>query len=85
MTLLVACGLTREAAIIKGIGRIPVVGGGQAERLENRLEDTITEYASEGWAFQAILSCGVAGALDPGLRAGDVVMIKVSGFCGQPP
>ncbi|MEG3178069.1 phosphorylase [Sphingomonas sp. RB3P16] len=74
MSLLVACGLTREAAIIKRAGFIPVVGGGNAAALENRLEDTITEYASEGWQFDAVLSCGVAGALDPTLRAGDVLV-----------
>ena len=74
MTILVACGLRREAAIIKRVGVIPVVGGGSSERLENQLEDRITEYASEGWQFDAVLSCGVAGALDPALRAGNVVI-----------
>ncbi len=72
--MLVACGLVREAQIIKRVGVIPCVGGGQAAGLENTLEDIITAFASEGYAFSALLSCGVAGALDPALRAGDVVV-----------
>lgn len=77
MSVLVACGLTREAKIIARDGVVVVVGGGIADRLENALEDILSEYASEGWRFSAILSCGVAGALDPRLRAGDVVVGSV--------
>ena len=74
MTLLVACGLKREARIIKRVGVVAVAGGGVAATLENRLEDAIAVKAAEGRAFAALLSCGIAGALDPGLRAGDVVV-----------
>ncbi len=85
MTLLVACGLQREAAIIKRVGVIPVAGGGCAQALENKLEDTITEYASTGWHFGAVLSCGVAGALDPKLRPGDVVIGSLFSGEGRSP
>jgi nucleoside phosphorylase len=67
VTILVACGLTREAAIIARPGFVVVAGGGDAVRLERELE------AAAGGAL-LILSCGVAGALDPALRAGDVVV-----------
>jgi adenosylhomocysteine nucleosidase len=77
VTLLVACGLQREAAIIARAGVVVVAGGGDAARLERELEAAI------GGAT-AVLSCGVAGALDPGLRAGDVVIgdLNPSSFPG---
>lgn len=67
MTLLVACGLQREAAIITRPGWVVVAGGGDAVRLERELEAAVG-------GVSAVLSCGVAGALDPGLKAGDVVV-----------
>lgn len=67
MTLLVACGLRREARIIARTGVTVVAGGGDAARLERALEAAVG-------AATAVLSCGVAGALDPWLRAGDVVV-----------
>lgn len=70
MTILVACGLTREAGIIRRTGVIPVAGGGDPQRLEDALEDAITCFGP----FSAIVSSGIAGALDPGLRSGAVVI-----------
>jgi hopanoid-associated phosphorylase len=70
VTLLVACGLTREAKIIRGIGVIPVAGGGDPQRLEDLLEDSITTLGP----FSGIVSSGIAGALDPALTPGDVVI-----------
>lgn len=67
MSLLVACGLHREAAIIARPGVVVVAGGGDSARLERELE-----AAAAGAA--AVLSCGVAGALDPASRAGDIVV-----------
>ena len=67
MSVLVACGLVREAAIIARPGFVVVAGGGDSARLERELE------AAVGGA-SVVLSCGVAGALDPALRAGDVVV-----------
>ena len=73
MTLLVACGLQREAAIIARPGWVVVAGGGDAARLERELEAAV-----ERGGVRAVLSCGVAGALDPGLKAGDVVVGELS-------
>ena len=69
MTILVACGLQREAAIIARPGWTVVAGGGDAARLERELEATVARGG-----VTALLSCGVAGALDPALKAGDVVV-----------
>lgn len=70
MTLIVACGLKREARIIEGAGRdvVAVVGGGTAARLERNLDDQIEMFPG------IVLSCGIAGALIPSLRPGDVVI-----------
>ncbi|WP_404368127.1 phosphorylase [Sphingomonas sp. MMS24-J45] len=69
MTILVACGLQREAAIIARPGWTVVAGGGDAVRLERELEAAVARGG-----VSAVLSCGVAGALDPALKAGDVVV-----------
>ena len=70
MTLIFACGLKREARIIEraGVGAVVVVGGGVSDRLERDLEACVRQRPG------VILSCGVAGALDPLLRPGDVVI-----------
>ncbi|WP_242146131.1 phosphorylase [Sphingomonas sp. BAUL-RG-20F-R05-02] len=70
MTLLVACGLTREAGIIRRVGVIPLAGGGDPARLEALLEDAIATFGP----FSGVVSSGVAGGLDPALRPGDVVI-----------
>ncbi|WP_066650048.1 MULTISPECIES: phosphorylase family protein [Sphingomonas] len=67
MTILIACGLQREAAILSREGVRAIPGGGDAARLEAALE-----AAAPGAAM--LLSCGIAGALDPALKAGDVVL-----------
>jgi nucleoside phosphorylase len=67
VTILVACGLQREARIIARPGLTVVAGGGDAARLEGALE-----AAAAG--ATAVLSSGLAGALDPTLKAGDVVI-----------
>ncbi len=65
--MLVACGLVREAAILARPGFVVVAGGGDSARLERELEAAVGGAA-------LVLSCGVAGALDPTLRTGDVVV-----------
>ncbi|WP_374148121.1 phosphorylase [Sphingomonas sp. 28-63-12] len=65
--ILVACGLQREAKIIGCKGVIAVAGGGDAGRLEAMLE------AQAAGAIM-IVSSGIAGALDPMLVVGDVVI-----------
>lgn len=74
MTLLVACGLVREARIFTGPDVVAVAGGGDAERLEAALERAI---AAGG--VTAMLSSGIAGALDPALAPGDVVIGTLAG------
>lgn len=65
--ILIATGLSREARIIAGPGVAVIAGGGDLARLERDIE------AAVGNA-RAILSSGLAGALDPALRAGDIVV-----------
>jgi adenosylhomocysteine nucleosidase len=70
VTLIIACGLKREARIFDRPGRdiFVVIGGGQAARLERDLYDQADRFPG------IILSCGIAGALAPTLRPGDVVI-----------
>lgn len=69
MTALVACGLKREAAVIGQCwpGAVIVPGGGDGERLERDLE-------ARAGVTSMLYSIGIAGALDPALRPGDVVI-----------
>ena len=64
--ILIACGLVREAKLLSGPGIACVPGGGDAAWLEAALEASAAEASM-------ILSCGIAGALDPALKVGDVV------------
>lgn len=65
--VVVATGTKREAAVLRGSGWTVVAGGGDATDLRNRLREA--EAGTE-----AILSFGMAGALDPRLRVGDWVV-----------
>jgi nucleoside phosphorylase len=67
VTILIATGLRREARLMGGPGVTVIAGGGDAARLERELE-MLAGSAS------AILSSGLAGALDPSLKVGDVVI-----------
>ena len=67
MTILVATGLHKEAGILRRPGIVVVAGGGDGARLERELEAAAKDAT-------AILSCGLAGALAPGLEAGDLVL-----------
>ena len=71
MTVLVACGLAREARILAGPGVVAVAGGGDAGRLEAGLE----AYAGKA---RVLLSSGLCGALDPALRVGDLVVGRLA-------
>lgn len=70
MTLIVACGLKREARIFTGPDRDirAVIGGGDAARLDQDLAEMAGKFPG------IILSCGIAGALAPSLQPGDVVI-----------
>ena len=69
MTLLIATGLLREARIISAPGIVAIAGGGDGTRLERDLEQAIRAQP-----VRAILSSGLAGALDPSLQIGDVIV-----------
>lgn len=71
MTILIATGLRREARLMAGPGVMVIAGGGDAARLERELE-MLAGSAS------AILSSGLAGALDPSLKIGDVVIGSIA-------
>jgi|SRR5437016_4062365 len=61
-------GLTREARVVAHPEVLPVVGGGDAEALESRIESAVTKGG------RRILSIGICGALCPELQVGDVVI-----------
>lgn len=79
MTLIVACGLGREAAIVRKAcpDASVIVGGGDGERLEREIE----RQADSGPGL--ILSFGLAGALSPDLRPGDLVIDGDPATVGQ--
>ncbi|GAC1403594.1 MAG: phosphorylase [Novosphingobium sp.] len=70
MTLLVVCGLIREARLVRQL--VPIgdilIGGGQPERLRAELIRRARHHRG------AILSAGIAGALDPELVPGDIMI-----------
>ena len=66
--ILAATGLQREAKIIARPGLVAVSCGGHGALLEAALEAQIARERPRG-----VMSVGIAGALDPGLRVGDVV------------
>jgi nucleoside phosphorylase len=68
MTILIATGMKREAAMLAREGVIVVVGGLDPARLEAELEAGVAAGA------RAILSMGLAGALAPMLKPGDWVV-----------
>ena len=70
MTLIVACGLQREARVIAAAtpSAIIVAGGGDEARLARQLHDAARSLPA------IILSSGLAGALDPLLRPGEIVL-----------
>jgi hopanoid-associated phosphorylase len=67
MSILAVVGVAREARIARRAGLVPVIGGGDSHLLAERLEE-----AAKG--ATAVISFGIAGALAPLLRAGDVVI-----------
>ncbi len=66
MTLLAVVGMRAEAALLPAAARV-VVSGGDPARLRALL-------AAVGPDVTAVLSFGIAGGLDPGLRCGDLVV-----------
>jgi hopanoid-associated phosphorylase len=66
--ILAAVGMLREAKIVRRPGVRPIAGGARAELLARRLE---AAYSPD---VTGVVSIGLCGALDPGLRVGDLVI-----------
>jgi len=64
--IIAVCGMEREARIAAGADIVTVVGGSSG-RLRERLESALA-------GARGIISIGIAGALAPQLRPGDVVV-----------
>nr|WP_218036756.1 phosphorylase [Sphingobium sp. EM0848] len=77
--MIVACGLKREARLLDRPGRdlFVVAGGGDSARLEQELDDRAKAFPA------IILSCGIAGALAPSLRSGDLVVDGDAGLVAR--
>lgn len=71
--ILIATGLRREARIMARPGVSVIAGGGDAHRLEQALE-------ARAGSARAILSCGIAGALADGPKAGDWLVSQDGAF-----
>jgi hopanoid-associated phosphorylase len=67
-SVIAVTGLAREARIARRAKLTPVISGADAELLERRLEAAIAKGA------KGIVSFGIAGALAPLLKIGDVVV-----------
>ena len=66
--IIAVTGLAREARLVAGPDVRPVVGGGDAAALEERLTAELANGA------RRILSIGICGALSPELRVGDAII-----------
>jgi adenosylhomocysteine nucleosidase len=64
--IVAVCGMEREARIAAGAGVMTVVGGSSG-RLRERLESALA-------GVRGVISIGIAGALSPQLRPGDLVV-----------
>ena len=67
MTILAVTGLSKEAKIVGVAGVVAVAGGGDADKLATKLN------ALHG-DIRGVISIGLAGALSPLLKVGDVVI-----------
>lgn len=68
LPVLAVTGLMREARIATGPGVLVVCSGGSSTRLRTLLG------SERAVAYRAVLSFGIAGALDPALAPGDIVV-----------
>jgi adenosylhomocysteine nucleosidase len=68
MSVIAVTGLAREARIARRARAVPVVGAGDPALLARRLEEAIAVGA------KGIISFGIAGALAPLLKPGDVIV-----------
>jgi hopanoid-associated phosphorylase len=68
MTVVAVCGLKVEVRIAQGTDVVAVAGGGHPLLLADDIERAIAEGA------RAVISFGIAGALDPTLRPGRLIV-----------
>ena len=66
----IVVGLAAEARIARGLGSAIAIGGGGATGAETAAASLVAN------GVDALLSFGLAGGLDPGLRAGDLVLAR---------
>lgn len=64
----VVTGLQAEAKIVHGLPCLAISGGGRAEATRRKI-DGLIEAGAEG-----LISFGIAGAADPALKTGDIVV-----------
>lgn len=68
--VLLVTGLLAEARIAAGAGAVSVAGGGDPSRLAERLEAALAR------GVRAVISFGIAGGLEPGLKPGSIVVAR---------
>jgi len=68
LPILIVTGLAKEMRLAEGPGLVAIASGGDTDRLRRRLAERTVP------GCRAVLSFGIAGGLDPGLSAGDVVV-----------
>lgn len=68
MAIGVVVGMQSEARVLDGLGLTIVAGGGHAEATSRKVDALISGGA------KALVSFGIAGALDPALRPGDLII-----------
>jgi hopanoid-associated phosphorylase len=66
--ILAVSGLTKEARMASGAGILAIRGGGNRDALERRLSEV------DPGQIRAVISFGIAGALDPTLKVGDLIL-----------
>lgn len=71
-------GMVSEARLLAGSGARVIVGGGQAKRLAQELGAALATGGAAG-----VLSFGLCGALDPALKAADLVVADTVIFGDQ--
>jgi adenosylhomocysteine nucleosidase len=73
----IVVGMTSEARIADAGPDLTIIGGGSAARVEAGLALAHSRAADQGRPLQGVLSFGVAGALAPHLRPGDLLAPEV--------
>jgi len=68
MTIAVITGMASEAKLLRGLGVMAVSTGGDPQTTKREVEAMIREGADK------LVSFGIAGALDPSLKPGDLIL-----------